>query len=273
MKSKRKLSLIIVALLAFSLSVSAVHATKYYRNTDYYLSIPNSNVFLNFDEFRDFDDFFPDNGTGTLFFDLPEEYTVSSLSFSGENCNTTITDLGENNKLYVADVAGASSDSSVNFTLDYGLPYLQTIEGAVTNVDVDGFESNMLTWSVDGDGPCAMRVHYPTGQTSYYLKINGVVKVEGDSWSASGNTVTVTDTLGSLHDYELGFTGLPQPPVTNPPSGQDDDDLLETGEFVMDIIGSGTDFVLANWMWIGFFLVVFVLVCAAVLAKKREDWT
>ncbi|GAG87104.1 unnamed protein product, partial [marine sediment metagenome] len=108
-------------------SISTVQGIYYYRNTDYHLSIPNNNVFLNFDEFRDFNVFIPDNGTDTLFFTFDNEYEVSNLVFSGENCNVTIDKLVEDNKLIVTNVVGGA-DSVINFTFGYNLPYVQIVE-------------------------------------------------------------------------------------------------------------------------------------------------
>ena len=262
-KRYKCLLIIFTALLATSL-FSAVHGTKYYRNTNYYLSIPGNNVFLNFDEIRTFDDFFPDNGTGTLFFDLLDTYTISSLMFSGTDCNVTITELGETNKLYVADVV-AGSDSTVNFTLGYNLPYVQVVEGNITAVEVYPTDNNRLTWLLTGDGPTIVKIPCE-GHTVYYLKTNGVTKLEGDSWSRSGNIVTVTDTLGSTHDYELSFSGGYNPPS---PSSPDDDDPVE---YVHDVLDAGASFI-EKYLWLIVLIVVCVFVGIAVLftIKKRSE--
>ena len=247
-----------------------VQGAYYYQNTNYRLALPNDNVYLTFDETRTFDDFIPDAGTDTLYFDLPDTYTVSSLTFSGSECNVTVTEIGENNKLVVADVDVVSSSSNVNFTLGYSLPYLQYVEGDVTNVDVCKFDSNRLCYSVTGVGVATMKVHFPTGQTPYYLKINDAVST---SWSASGNTVTVTDNLGSTHDYELGFSVLPSPPSEGgtPPGDSDDDD----GDIplVSDVFGAGSSFLadLGDWLWVFIFLAFVVLVCVAFLVHRRNN--
>ena len=236
LKYNHKISLLVVAFACF-LFVSTVQAVVYYRNTNYYLCIPNSNVFLNFDEFRVFDDFFPDNGTGTLFFDLPDTYTIYSLMFSGTDCNVTINDLGENGKLYVADVVG--SDVFVNFTLGYSSAYLQTVDGEIINVDVDEFGVDVLTWNVTGTGVCVMTVPFPVDKEPSYLKIGGETKTKGVDWSVNENVVTVTDSLGSTHDYELGFVDVDAPPPYSPSSGDDTDDIIP--EDLVDVIDMETD--------------------------------
>jgi len=163
--------------------------------------------------------------------------------FSGTDCNVTINELGENNKLYVADVSGGS-DRVVNFTLGYKYPYLQTVEGEVSNIDVRIFDDNRLTWSTEGAGATTMKVHFPDGQTPYYLKINGVVKMEGNNWDASGNTVTVTDYLASTHDYELSFTGLPSPPDSSTPKEAEEDSIPDQ---LVNVIDTGKNFFVENW--------------------------
>ena len=246
------------------LFVSSVHAVYYYRNTDYHLCIPNNNVFLNFDEFRDFTVFYPDNGTRTLYFGLPATYTVSSLVFSGTNVNVTINELGENGKLYVADVAGGS-DRVVNFTLGYNYPYLQTVDGEVSNIDVHIFDDNRLTWSAEGAGAATMRVHFPDGQTPYYLKVNGVVKMEGNNWDASGNTVTVTDYLASTHDYELSFTGLPSPPDSSTDKEAEEDSVPDQ---LVDLIVTGKNVFVENW---GIVLCVAGIIVIGVMVYLYRD--
>ena len=245
--------------------VSSVHGLVYYSNTNYYLCIPNNNVFLNFDEFRAFTVFYPDNGTRSLYFGLPAAYTVSSLMFSGTDCNVTINDLGENGKLYVADVVG--SDVFVNFTLGYNYPYLQTVEGEVSNVDVRIFDDNRLTWSTEGTGATTMKVHFPDGQTPYYLKVNGVVKMEGNNWDASGNTVTVTDYLASTHDYELSFTGLPSPPDSPTDKEPEEDSIPDQ---LVDVIDTGKNFFVENW---GIVLCVAGIIVIGVMVYLYRDST
>jgi len=235
-------------------------------------TISGDNVYILFDENRTFDDVSVSGSS--IVFDLSEDYSVSNLQFSGKNCNVTVNDLGENNNLYRIDVSGASATSFTNFTLGYSLPYVQVVTGAITNIDVSGFESNRLTWSITGKGPCTIIAYFPTGQTPYYLKINGVVKVEGNHWSASGNTVTITDSLGSTHNYEVGALAL-SPPSDNPPSSQEpENDLVEqTEEFVEDIFDSGVGFVVTNWIWVIIAVAALVIIFAAVIVKKREDWS
>jgi len=128
------------------------------------------------------------------------------LMFSGEDCNVTLTELNKN-KLYVATVADASSNSIVSLNSNYNLPYVQNVSGAITALEVYFVKNNRLIWSLTGDGSTTIKI-LCKGHTPYYLKINGDEKAEGEYWSVSGNTVTVTDTLGSTHDYELGFSEL-----------------------------------------------------------------
>ena len=232
MKWNHKLSLITATLLLASF-FSVVYGTSYY-DTNYNFMIPEDSVFLGFDELRAFDYYYRVNSK--LFFDLPEEYSVSSLVFSGENCNLTITELGENSKLYVADVVG--SGILVNFTLGYAEAYLQTTDGEITNVDVDEFGIDMLNWTVTGTGSCEMKVPFPVDVEPYYLKIDGDLKTEGVEWSESGNVVTVTDNLGSTHAYELGFIDVespPSPPPSSSPGVVDDDDEPLTEPVVEDV--------------------------------------
>jgi len=235
-------------------------------------TISGYDVYILFDENRTFDDVSVSDSS--IIFELSEDYSVSNLQFSGKNCNVTVNDLGENYNLYRIDVSGASATSFTNFTLGYSLPYVQVVTGAITNIDVSGFESNRLTWSITGKGPCTIIAYFPTGQTPYYLKINGVVKVEGNHWSASGNTVTITDSLGSTHNYEVGALAL-SPPSDNPPSSQEpENDLVEqTEEFVEDIFDSGVGFVVTNWIWVIIAVAALVIIFAAVIVKKREDWS
>jgi len=217
------------------LFVSSVHGLVYYRNVNSYLSVPNDNVYLKFDEARSFDRFYRvDAG---LFFDLTDEYSVSSLRFGGENCNVTILDLGENSKLYVADVVG--SNVFVNFTLGYASAYLQTVDGEISNVDVDEFGVDVLTWNVTGTGVCVMTVPFPVDKEPSYLKIGGETKTKGVDWSVNENVVTVTDSLGSTHDYELGFVDVEAPPPYSPSSGDDADDIIP--EDLVDVIDMETD--------------------------------
>jgi len=130
------------------------------------------------------------------------------------------------------------------------------------------YESTKSCWSATGTGATSFKIY--CSSTVYYLKINGVAHYEGDGWSKTGNVVTVTDNLGSSHSYVLGLTALgSNPGGSNLPSSDDESDFEE---FVTDIVGSGADFVVANWMWLSFFLVSVALVCAAILVHKREEW-
>ena len=132
------------------------------------------------------------------------------LMFSGQNCNVTLTELNEN-KLYVASVSDASSSSIVSLESSSSHPYVQNVSGAITALEVYFIEDNLLNWSITGDGPTTIIIPCE-GNTPYYLKINGSIKEQGDVWSVSENVVTVVDTLGSTHDYELSFAEIPSPP-------------------------------------------------------------
>ena len=225
------------------LFVSSVHAVYYYRNTNANIRIPGTGFFLTFGAPRIYDDFFLDRGNNTIFFGLSDPYIISSLIFSGTNCNVTIDELGENSKLYVADVVG--SDVFVNFTLGYALAYLQTVDGEVSNVDVDEFGVDVLTWNVTGAGACVMTVPFPVDKEPSYLKINDETKTKGVDWSVNENVVTVTDDLGSTHDYELGFIDVEAPPYS-PSSGDDADDTIP--EDLVDVIDMETDFTLTFYV-------------------------
>ena len=244
------------------LFVSSVHGLVYYRNINSYLSVPNDNVYLKFDEARIFDRFY--RVDSVLFFDLTDEYGVSSLRLGGENCNVTILDLGENGKLYVADVVG--SNVFINFTLGYSSAYLQTVDGEVSNVDVDEFGVDVLTWNVTGAGACVMTVPFPVDKEPSYLKINDETKTKGVDWSVNENVVTVTDDLGSTHDYELGFIDVEAPPYS-PSSGDDTDDTIP--EDLVDVIDMETDFTLI--LYVVTVLSVTVIATVAVYYRFFRD--
>lgn len=129
---------------------------------------------------------------------------ISSLKFEGENCNVTLTELNED-ALLVADVANASTSTSIGFTLGYDFPYLQAVEGNVTNFSVDLFANNVLTWNVTGDGSNNMTVAVAADFAPSYVRIDGVEIDEFSGWQRIGNTVYVEDVLASTHSYEMGF--------------------------------------------------------------------
>jgi len=185
------------------------------------------------------------------------------LMFSGSNCNVTLTELN-NKKLYIATVADATASSQISLNSSYSLPYVQNISGAITALEVSFIENNRLTWSLTGEGPTTIKIPF-YGHTPYYLKINGVVKAEGDHWSASGNTITVTDTLASTHDYELSFSGLPTPHSHSPPSDTDDslpEQLVEAAETAKDVVVT---------YWIIILVVLIIIVVAGVIVYLTND--
>ena len=123
-------------------------------------------------------------------------------------------------------------------------------------------ENNRFTWSATGTGSIIFKIY--SIDNPYYLKINGVVKVEGDSWSKSGSIVTIADTLGSTHDYELGFTML-LPSKPNP-STVDDSDFIpeELVEFVDEVSEVATE----NLGIVIVLAIIFVGVVVTIIYRK-----
>jgi len=135
------------------------------------------------------------------------------------------------------------------------------VSHTITNLQT---ESNKFYWSATGEGSTSFKIY--SIDNPYYLKINGVTKLEGDQWSKSGNIITVTDTLGSTHDYELSFSAPYNPP--SPYNPNNDDDIWD--DIVHDVVDSGTSFI-EQYLWLSVLICVCVLAAAAVLIKMWQD--
>jgi hypothetical protein len=70
------------------------------------------------------------------------------------------------------------------------------------------WQSGILSFSVSGTGSATINVYFSGSLIPYYVKINGMAKVEGDSWIKSSGLVTITDTLSSIHTYTISFQPL-----------------------------------------------------------------
>ena len=147
-----------------------------------------------------------------------------------------------------------------NYLIIQVLPSSHTL----TNIRI---ENNLFTWSATGTGPITFKIF--SIDNPYYLKINNVVKMHGDSWSKSGDVVTVTDVLGSTHDYELGFTCLPPP---NPkPVDNDDDWPIIIPESLVELAETVEEFVMPNLALIVVVVCIVLAVIAFIYGKYFKD--
>jgi len=205
-------------------------------------------------------------GNAWTFYDVVMEdgEPLDYLTFSGLECNVTLTELN-NKKLYVATVADATESSQVSLNSSYNLPYVAEFTGAITALEVSFIENNQLRWSASGTGPVSYQII--STDNPLYLKINNVVKIQGDSWHKTGNLIIVNDILGSTHDYELSWTGLPSSPE---PRNIPDDDVLD--DFVENVIVPGPSFVEENFVILAIFAAigVIVIVGTAGIVKIRD---
>jgi len=175
---------------------------------------------------------------------------------------TSLSDFNYNTTAYPSSYP--SNNISVPLAKKtYAIQSVTNISHTITNLQL---ANNILSWSATGTGNTSFKIY--SIDTPYYLKINNVVKLQGDSWSKSGNIITVTDTLGSTHDYVLSWTALsndPGPGPYNPP-----DDVLD--DFVENVIVPGSSFVEENQVILAIFAAigVIVVVGVAVLVKIRD---
>lgn len=187
----------------------------------------------------------------------------------GSNCNVTLSKLYENPKMYVATVTDATSSSLVSLTVSgYTYPYLQNVSGAITAFDVDLFSNNELAWTLTGTGTVTMKILF-SGQTVYYLKINDVVKIEGDQWSASPGVVTVTDILSSTHSYVLSFH--PYTPTTTPSGATAPTQPEQLVEKLKEAVAPSFLVVTSNWVSI-FILMGLTIGTVVTYIYENEAW-
>jgi len=132
-----------------------------------------------------------------------------SCSFAGGSDTTNSTGWAEFSLSSLSDfsyntTAYPTSYPNNNITVPLAKKTL-AIEAVNVSNTLSGFsyEGTKFCWSATGSGATSFKIYY--SDTIYYLKIDGVTHYEGDSWSKSGNVVTVTDDLSSTHSYELTY--------------------------------------------------------------------
>ena len=124
------------------------------------------------------------------------------------------------------------------------------------------YDNYKFYWSATGTGLATFQIF--SIDNPFYLKIDGVTKMEGDSWSKSGPIITVNDFLGSTHDYMLSFSGLIPPP--NPPTPNDDDDLIP--EPLVEIVDDIKGIAIENLGLIIIFFIIFMCVIIVLVYRK-----
>lgn len=238
-----------------------------------YWPLPNVDGFVDFDSERVFT---------AVPYQTSDCWVFDGYYVSVSGANVTVNDLDENNKLLVADVAGASASSVVNFTYpSYLYPYLQTVTGEVSSISVDSFYNNRLIWSLDGSGDNVVTVAFPEGQLPLSLKIDGVERNSADVWTSSGYVATVNTVLGSVHSFELFFGSGASTPSGDDwydsepeePTGEEDlfEDVVEDDSWLVVNLPSDWEDFLVLIVLVGCLVTVAVLVVVYVLKWVAES--
>ncbi len=144
---------------------------------------------------------------------------------------------------------------------------IQAVTPSFTISDLS-FGSNLFVWNSTGTGEASFLVYCP--YTVYYLKIDDELKVEGESWSKSGNFVTITDSLSSTSEYVLGLTSFSG--ETETPSGGSsyyfDDSGSDDTSYIIDVPPEGGLSVIDWLMILGAVLVGCVIVAWAIIRER-----
>jgi hypothetical protein len=138
-----KFGVALLPLLLLFLVSSVSASTAVYGNTNYYLSVPDNNFFLNFDETTTFSVFCPVNSSNMLFFAFPEGYY---LYFGGSNCNVTVASVSSTRLEY--DVSNLGSQ-----LINIGkAPRSVTLDGILNVAGGGGYSYNSETYAITVTG-------------------------------------------------------------------------------------------------------------------------
>jgi len=128
------------------------------------------------------------------------------------------------------------------------------------------WQSSILSFYVSGTGSATIKVYYSGSLIPYYVKINGMIRVEGDSWSKSSGLVTITDALGSTHTYSVGFQPLSGTPTGGSPQGiSKADENVQTMKEIIYRLSS-------NWISVILLLVLLVATVVAYAVDSSPVW-
>ncbi len=197
-------TVVVISLLLFPIAVTSASYTWSWTAADFIFECPSTNATIVFQD--NFSANYLEVGTGSSYYKwfnivVGSGDELSSLQFSGENCNVTLTELNED-ALLVADFSNSLISTSVTLALGYDLPSVETVDGNVTNLAMDPYQNGVLSWNLTGTGSANTTVALIATYIPQSLTIDGVPSA---AWEVTGNNVIITDTLASTHSYELTF--------------------------------------------------------------------